>query len=154
MANTQTPKTFHGGRAQVVVDGKIVGLFSSVSWGGAYDVQPVFLLGRMSAAESVYTGSDVVQVTCSGFTVVDHGPFVDGAMPALQDLLTAGYIELGILDRETNKRIGRIHDCRAANFSRGANARSLSEMTITYIGLRVSDESVLNAEAPGASDLP
>jgi hypothetical protein len=155
----------HGARAKVGVhdpstgDTKIIGSFSSVSYGVTYETQPAWILGRYTAAAIDYTSVDIVQITCSGWRVVGHGWHVDAKLPRVQDLLTADYIELVVIDRQAEvlggePRIARITQVRPTSGSGGFEARQLSGTTHTYVGLLVSDESVTNAEHPSAADLP
>lgn len=160
-----SPKVMHGARAKVGVydpttgETKIIGMFSNVSYGVTYDVQPAFILGRFSAAEIDYTAADVVQITASGWRVVGHGWHVDARLPRLQDLLLAEPIELVVIDRQQEAlggepRIARITHVRPTSGSGGFESRQLSATTHTFVGLIVSDESVTNAEHPSAADLP
>lgn len=144
----------HGARAQMVVDGKIVGIFSTCSYGMAYDLATINILGRFGPAELVYTGQEAVNVNVSGFRVVGHGPHVDGHMPRVQDLLTAGYFEFVVIDRQSGQRICRIHSCKATSFNMNVAAKSPMDFSMSFVGMLASDESVDNLESPGSSDLP
>jgi hypothetical protein len=153
-------KVMHGARAQLIIadpnTGKsgVVGIFTSVSYGLALDVQEVPLLGRYSPDELVYTASEAVNVTASGFRVVDAGPHAVAAVPELSTLMQHEYISLAIYDRQTNKLVARIENCRPTGYSTTINARQLEEVTVTFRGLLVHDETVTNSESPGASTLP
>ncbi len=154
MPTVSPPKVMHGARAQVVVDGKIIGIFTTCSYGMAYDLATINILGRFGPAELVYTGQEAVNINASGFRVVGHGPFVDGQMPTVQSLLTAGYMEFIILDRQSGLAIARIHSVKATNFSMNVSAKSPMDFSMGFTGMIADDESVTNTEAPGASDLP
>ena len=152
-------KVISGARAKLgFYDGNqvtYIGIFSDVSYGVTYDVQPAWILGRYSAAELDYTAMEVVHVTANGYRVVDHGWFKDGQFPALSQLMFADYLTLSILDRQTDKEIARIDYVRPVGATGGFNARQLSTSTHTYMGLLVSDESQPdNTEGPGAMSLP
>jgi hypothetical protein len=131
-----------------------VGIFNNVSYGLTYDVQPVFILGRYSAAEIEYTAQEPVTVTASGWRVIDHGAHQDGRLPSLQQLLTHEYLQLAILDRQTNKRVATIRDVRPTSFSTTISARALEELTITFMGIVMDDESTTNSETSTATQLP
>jgi hypothetical protein len=148
------PKVLHGGRCQVMVDDKIVGLFHSISYGQGYDTQDAYVLGRASCAEIGYTAVEPVSGSLTGWRVVDHGPHADGRLPKVQDLFTADYISLTVLDRITGKRVAKITGVRLGGHNQGNASRQLSEMSIPFKGLLISDETADNAEANGASDLP
>jgi len=154
-------RTMHGARAKVFIadpnSGKpqLVGIFNNVSWGLTYDVQPVNILGRFSPDELVYTAQEPVTVTASGFRVVNSGPHVIAKVPNLVDLLTHEYIELSISDRlNPGLDIARIHHVRPTGYSTTLSARALEEVTVTFMGLLVDDESTTNTEAPDAATLP
>src|ERR1022692_1430526 len=104
----------------------IVGIFSSVDYGLNYTTEPAFLLGRFSAGANEYTSQDIIRITCSGFRVIGHGPFKDAGVPALQDLLLTGYIQLGIVDRQSelkgvqDARIAKFTEVRPTGFTTGA----------------------------------
>lgn len=131
------------------------GIYESINYGLSLDTQTPFILGRWTAASIDYTAVEPIQITCTGWRVVDHGPFTDGGMPRTQDLLTAQYLQLILTDRKTGKSVGVISDVRATSFSTGVAARQLSQLTVTYIGLMLSsDESVDNSEPASSTFLP
>lgn len=153
-------KTVTGARAQLMIvdpntgEGKVMGIFNNVSLGLTYGAEPIFILGRYSPAEIVYTSQEAVTVTASGWREVNFGPHVIAKVPRLQDLLQHEYIELAIFDRQTNQRIAKIHSVRPTSWSTTIANRQPEEIQVTFLGLLVDDESVTNAETPGASDLP
>jgi len=160
------PKTMSGARAKLAVvdpntgQARVVGIFNNVSYGLTYDVQPVYILGRFSPAELDYTGQEPVSITCSGWRVIGHGPHVSASVPKLQDLLTADYLELTVIDRQSeindpgNAQVAKFHSCRATGYSTSITARQLEEVTVNFVGLLVDDESTVNAEHSSAASLP
>lgn len=148
-----TQRILHGGRAQLIVDGKVRGVFTSVSWGLQYDAVPSYILGRMSPAEITYVGQEAVSVNATGFRVVDNGAFVAGAMPKLQDLLVHEDISLAIFDRQTNKQILTVTGVRPVGYSSGTSARGVSDFSVSFLGMLHSDESGEANEAAGATTL-
>jgi len=159
------PKVMNGARAKMgIYDPStglthIVGLFNNVSYNMTYEAQPAYILGRYSAAEIDYTSMDVVSITCSGFRVVEHGPHVEAGVPRLQDLLTSEYIHLAIIDRQreaqgADGRIAIFKNCRATGYSTTISARNLEEITVTFVGLLVDDESTTNSESALSTNLP
>jgi hypothetical protein len=152
-------KVLHGARAKLgVYDGTnvtYIGIFSDISYGVTYDVQPAFILGRYSAAALEYTGMEVVHITANGFRIVDHGWFEDAQFPSLSELMSHNYMTLSVLDRQTNKEIARIDYVRPVAATGGFTAKQLASSTHTYMGILVSDESQPdNNESPGAMSLP
>ncbi len=154
------PKTMHGSRALIHVDGELTGIFNSVSYSLNYDTSAVFILGRFNPVEIVITGQEPVTVTCQGWRVIDSGPFKHG-VPTLGELLRAGTITLSILDRQTNKIILEVDGCVAHGFSSASAAKSIQEMTINFQGTALHDETDGAENSPGkaqgdstAADLP
>ena len=140
--------TMHGARAILKIDGKKVGIFNSASWGMQIDMQPIFILGRFSPAEIVPTGQEAVSVTATGFRIYGRSPHVVAGLSTLQDLLTdPGLTSLTIEDRQNGANIMLVEGVRVAGYSTSVNARGVQEITVNFIGTKVSDESVTNTEA-------
>lgn len=152
------PKVMNGARAKLGIvtptGTRYIGIFNSVSYGLAFAAEPAYILGRYSAAEIDYTAQEVVQINCSGWRVVDHGPHAEAGVPNLADLLTHEYITLQILDRQTNKIVATFRDVRPTGYQTTINARQLEEVSVTFVAILVDDESTENAEAGTALDIP
>jgi hypothetical protein len=136
-------KVMHGARAVVSVNGKVCGVFTSVSYGVAYNTIPVYILGRPSAAEIAMVGMETVKVSCHGWRVVDHGPFaIDGGnMSQLQNLLTDGDVTLAVSDKVTGANIMTVKNCRVVRFSTQMSTRNLQDVQVDFEGLTYSDEA-------------
>jgi hypothetical protein len=153
-------KVIHGARAQVyAVDpntglNRIIGIFNSFSYATGLAVSEVALLGRFTAAELVYTGAETVNITASGYRALDHGPHVDGMVPLISQLLDHEYVQFSVRDRQTNRTLATIKNCRATGYSTGVNARALEEISFSYRGILIEDESGVNAETANATVLP
>lgn len=159
------PKVMSGARAKLGIydpsTGKtrVVGLFNNVSYGLTYETQPAYILGRYSPAEIDYTAQNEVSISCSGYRVIDHGAHVEAGVPKLQDLLTSDYIELAIIDRQreasgADGRIAKFRQVRPTGYSTTISARNLEELSVTFVGILVDDESTTNNENVGSTDLP
>jgi hypothetical protein len=78
------PKTMNGARAKLGIydpstgQTRYIGIFQNVSYGLTFQAEPVYILGKFAAAEIDYTSQDVVQITASGWRVIEHGPHVEG----------------------------------------------------------------------------
>jgi len=147
----------HGARAIVSIRGKKVGIFTNVSYGMQYDIQPAFILGRFSPAELTYTAAEPISISATGWRVFDNGPFADagGNMPKLQDLLTAEDMEFAISDRQTDKNIVTVTGVRHQGFQTSIAPRALEEMTLNFMGLVLRDETNTdNAENQSSASLP
>jgi len=157
-------KTMHGARAIIWAGSTPLGIFNQCSYGRNYDITPVYLIGRVTAAELVYTGAEVITVSCSGFRVMGHGPFAsvdptgNGLVPKLQNILNTEDITLSLHDRlEPDPDKGTIMvltNVKAQGFQSSVSARSIQDLALTFMGIHLSDESGAQEEAPGAVDLP
>lgn len=138
---------------------EIVGLFSSVSYGLIYDVQPAYILGAYAPAALEYTSQEPVNVTCSGWRSIGHGPHKTARVPRLSDLIFQDSLELAVIDRllETggaDARIAKIREVKPTGYTTALTARQLEEMTSTYVGRLIDDEDTTNTEGAGAASLP
>lgn len=149
-------KVFHGARAKLNIGQNTVGIFTNVSYGVQYDVQPVSILGAMAPVELAYTGQEAIQITASGWRVIGHGPHdPQGAqVPKLQDLLTHEDITVSLFDRQDDSNpIMVVTGVRPTGYSTSVSARGLQEITVSMVGLKLTDESGDQGE-PGAVQLP
>lgn len=154
-------KVMSGARAKLgIVDPltgvvRYVGIFNNVSYGLNYDAQPAYILGRYSPAEIDYTAQEPVNVTASGWRVIDHGAHAEGRVPALSELMTAEYLTLTIVDRQDPTRnIATIRNVRPTGYSTSISARNLEEITVNFVGIYVDDENTINSEHHTAMELP
>ena len=152
-------KVVTGARLKVAIfdaagNGGVVGIFNHVSWGFQLDAQPIYILGAFAPCEIDYTAQEPCRITCTGWRIVGAGPHAVAKVPHVQDLLNSQYIQLTIVDRQTNTTIAAIKDVRAVSYDTSAQARNPEEVTITFIGRIVEDESGDNVEGGTASVLP
>ena len=155
------PKVMNGARAKLsIIDPntntvQVVGIFNSVSLALQYSTQPVFILGRYSTAEIDYTGMEPVSVTASGWRVVGSGAHAAAKVPKLQDLLQHEYLQLQIIDRQTGQTVAKVTNVRPTGYSTTIDARNLEQLTVTFVGILLDDESQPQmAEAAGSTNLP
>ena len=134
-----------------------IGIWNNFSYSVTYDVQPVFLLGRYSAAELNTTAVEPVAITAQGWRTINHGPYLDGKLPNIKDLLTQEDLLLTVFDRQTGQFIAKISDCKPTGVSTTLSAKQLQETTTTYVGLLLDDGDLghdpIN-EAASAVNLP
>lgn len=162
------PKVISGARAILKIakpdkDGNVttdtVGIFTNVSYNAALGAQPIYLLGRFTPAEIEYTHAEPVSLQLQGWRVWNHGPHADGNVPNVKDLLTSEYATLEIHDRLNCKEgvppIAKVEQLRVTGHSVSISSRQLTEMTITAVGIMVTDESNSGDQEPQYSmDLP
>lgn len=145
--------TMHGSRAKVIIDGKVVGIFGNCSYGVRYDANPVFILGRFNPAEIALTGQEAIEVQCSGYRVVDNGPYAVASVPKLQDLLNHEDITLGIVDRQTGKEVLTVVGVRPTGYSTEVASRQLQSLQVSFMGIALADEAG-DQEDTGAVNYP
>jgi hypothetical protein len=139
---------------------KYKGVVSQISYGLTYEYQAATILGRFSPASVQHTAVDVVTITATSWRNFDHGPHVEMALPRIQDLLLYEPITLVVTDRASEKtgvadpRVAVIYGVIPVSYATGFVAKNLSEMSNTYVGLLVNDESTINAEDPTAVAFP
>ena len=147
-------KTMTGARAKVRVDGNIVGIFDSCQYGANIGTEPIHMLGRFSPDEISVTSYEAVQVSCSGFRIIDQGVHVLPAAPKLQDLLNFENVQLEVEDRQTGANIMIVKNCVPSNWGEAQQAKGTTRFNISYIGTVLSDESGDQDESDGATTLP
>lgn len=142
-----------GARAQLIVNGTVVGLFTSCSYNVTYDANAAYILGRYSAAEITYTSQEVISVDATGFRIINAGPYVVASVPKLQDLLNHNDISLALIDRKTNLTFLTVTGVRPMGYSSTVSARGIVEISARFQGLLAEDESGTQNESSGASTL-
>lgn len=146
-------KVMTGGRAVVSVDNQVVGVFESCTYGANVSVEPIHILGRYGPAEITQTAYEAVAINCNGFRVIGQGAHVLPKFPLLQDLLNLGPVTISVRDRQTGELIMTALGCIPTSYNTGVNARATSRLSVTYTGLKVTDESG-DQEESGAVSLP
>lgn len=163
--DSKYPKVMSGARAKVgyvdpaTNETKFVGIYTNVSYGVVYDTQAAYILGRYSPADVDYVAAELVNLTCSGWRVINYGPHTTGKIPRLSDLLAHQYLTFVVADRllETQKpsgAIATIRKVRPTGFTTTISNRQLEEMTMTYVGILCDDEDTQNEENALSTDLP
>lgn len=146
-------KTLTGPRAVVSVDNVIVGLFESCTYGANIGTEPIHILGKFAPDEIAPTSYEAITINCSGFRIVDQGAHILPKFPRLQDLLNLGPVSISIRDRQTGKLIMQAIGCVPNSYNTGVNARATSRVSISYVGVKLTDESG-DQEESGATTLP
>lgn len=147
-------KTMTGARAIVKVDQEVVGVFDSCQYGANIGTEPIHTLGRYSANEISVTSYEAIQVSCSGFRIVDQGFHVLPKAPKLQDLLRLETVQLEVEDRQSGKNVMVVKNCVAQSWSEAQQAKGSTRFNITYLGTVLSDESGDQEESDDFTSLP
>ncbi len=158
------PQTLHGARCIVHITADKdtpVGVFNSVSYSMGITVVPIEVLGSLLPVELCQTSEDVVQITCSGFRVLNAGPYADGKVPLVKDLLKYDGVTLAIYDRQGNKNdtggplspILTVQNAKCTGYRTTHNAKGVSDLEITYMGIVARDENSGANDPSKASDM-
>jgi hypothetical protein len=156
------PKIVTGARAKVEItsdDGRkvTVGIFTSISYGVAYDATPVYTLGAYAPRDIEYTAQEPVSISASGWRIIDQGPHVQALFPTLAEILTHEYLQFVITDRQNpDKVIAKISNVRPTSYQTPIASRQLTEQSFSFMGILCSDETADNdlSEDGTASRLP
>ncbi len=138
-------KILTGARAKVaIIDPAgtpiFVGLFSQCSWSMKQGKDPAFVLGRFSPAEITPTSQEPVQMTLTGYRVIDSGPYKVANATMLKNLMSEQDFVIAIYDRQTKKYIFTAYGCRVQGWSSGVAAKGISDIRIEVIGMKGEDE--------------
>lgn len=133
-------KIFTGARAQLIINGKTVGLFSNCSWSIRQGKDPAYILGRYHPAEITPTSQEPVRMSLTGYRVVDAGPYAVASATMLRDLLTENDFSIAVRDRQTTKIVFKADGCRVEGWSSGAASRGVSDLRVDVIGIKGEDE--------------
>lgn len=130
-----------GARAKVYVDSVLVGMFDSVSYGANIGAETIHTLGRFGAHKNEITSYEAVQVQCSGFRIIGQGVNVLPKFPKLDDLLEWQDVTLSLTDRKTGQNIMTVVGCVPVSYGTGHQAKSTSKISISYLGIKLEEES-------------
>jgi hypothetical protein len=131
-----------------------VGIFTDVSWSyGLLDAE-VDILGAMAPIGIEYVGATSIQCRASGWRVVGKGLFTLGIVPPLKDLLQYKDLIVELQDRITKKKICRVTDVKPLGFDSGVAAKQLSNVSVTFKGLRIIEDDMTSNDEDGAAALP
>lgn len=145
----------HGARSIIKIQGVPVGLFTQCSWGQAYGLVPINILGAHAPVDLVYTHQDAISVDMTGFHMLENDVYVKAGMPRLQELLTKGDITVTVEDRQTGKEIMSVTNVKPYRWGTATNARDISTFTVSMLGLKLTTSGNLSdGEAPNAASLP
>jgi hypothetical protein len=138
-----TSKTMSGGRGKCYVNGVLVGIFESCNTSRSYGTEAIHTLGKFGPQEVVYTSAEQINVSCSGFRVIDAGVHTlkGGSVPTVGQLLTFEPFVISIVDRQSGKTVRVVEGCVPTQDNDNFNAKATSKVTINYVGTVTYDES-------------
>ena len=139
----------HGAIAKVgiVEDGRIrvVGIYTSCTWSVSYDTHVAHTLGKHEPQAITYTGREAIRMSLTGFRVVNGSPFQVGTVPALKSLMQYPGIRIQILQRggtdgnSADATLMEVGELFATDFSTGVNSRSVSDVSVSMIGISYNE---------------
>jgi hypothetical protein len=152
-------QVLHGSRAKVFIGPKLVGIFSSITWGVQLVSRDIDIVGAEATQEIQVTGYAPVEISATGYRIMKNGPFSDSIrMGKLQDLLTLNDITVTIHDRLSNTPLAVIVGVKVLGFNNTVAAKQTTEIQFTMRGLVLSDEEGSQGESTtgpqGAAQLP
>lgn len=131
-----------------------VGIFTDVSWSyGLLDAE-VDVLGAFAPIALEYVGATSIQCRASGWRVIGKGLFTLGVVPQLNELLNYKDLIVELQDRVSKKKICRVTDVKPLGFDSGVAAKQLSNVSVTFKGLRLVEDEFSSNEEDGAAKLP
>lgn len=145
--------TITGARCLFKVNGVVQGMFTDVNFGQDYSAEDLYVIGRLPAADIVYTAANTITVSATGYRSFNNGAFVVAAMPTINQMRSFSDISLEIEDVNNKKGIFNVFHVKPLGYGSRASARGVMEMTINFRGLLAGDESQPNGNddsgAPG-----
>lgn len=147
-------QTIAGNMALIYVNNALVGIFDSVNYSTNIGTEPVFILGRSTAAEIAITHQEIATLNCSGFRVAGAGPYTLPAVPLVQNLLTFEPFTITVVNRQSGNMILTVANCVPNSYAGNHNARATSKVQISYQGTIIYDESGTQDEPGDAASLP
>jgi hypothetical protein len=141
-------RVFTGARARFSIEGKKVGYATNVSGSTEIEYQPVDVLDNIETEEFAPTAYRVSlqasTVRIVGETLKSQGFFPQsGTSPAehLQNILMLGDLVCTIEDSKTGKVIMTMEQVKAASENFSINARGIVGADMSFVGVRIKDES-------------
>lgn len=132
--------TSTGARVVFRVNGAKVAYANAINYTVAHAHQPVDVLDQLTPAEYAETGY-TVNFTATMFRVSDQSALSLGLRPKLQNILTQPELTAELVDRITNKTIFLIERVKCTQEDFNVDARSLAQLTLSFVGIKMSDEA-------------
>lgn len=154
MAFSPGSKAMNGARAKVIVNGKLIGIFTAISYGLSYRAEPTYILGKEEADEINYTSQEVISIRASGWRVIGHGAHSAIGLPKLREILNQPTTIVTLFDRQTGVNFAKVREVKVTGFSTSITARQQQEITVEMVGIYLEDESGVNGGSTDATSVP
>lgn len=129
-----------GARVVFRINGAKVAFANAITYSLSHQLQPVDVLDQPEPAEYAETGY-TVSFTSTQFRVPGQSPRGLGLVPRLRELLTQPELTAELVDRITGQTIFLIERVKANQEDFNTDARSLAQLTISFLGIKLSDEA-------------
>lgn len=143
MANTTEKKPFHGSRAILTLDGKVVGWMTDISGEAVFETAPVKVCGSPKTQSIPIIGVDVT-MTCGAVRILTTDPVADGYLPSMKDEDLINWPAMTALVKDTqdqNKVLYKITGLVPNRFGFQLNARGLCATNQSWSGVELKQES-------------
>jgi len=133
-------QTSSGARVVFRVNGRKVAFANALNYTVAHAHQPVDVLDQLEPAEYAETGY-TVNFSCTMFRVSNQSAISIGLRPKLQNILTQPELTAELIDRITGQTLFLIERVKCTQEDMNVDARSLAQMTLSFVGIKQSDEA-------------
>lgn len=133
-------QTSTGARVVFSINGTKVAYANAINYTVAHAHQPVDVLDQLAPAEYAETGY-TVNFTATMFRVTGASALALGLRPKLQNILTQPELTAQLIDRVTGQTLFLIERVKCTQEDMSVDARSLAQLTLSFVGIKQSDES-------------
>ena len=135
-----TSRTFSGARSIFLVNGAPVAFAGGVSGEEMIDYEPVDVLSLLEVAEFVPVAYRT-SLSAQMFRVVGSSLKQNKIQPILEDILTASEMEAAVSDTVSGSTLYLFQGVKCSGHSFDLTARSIAQQNVTFVAIRVLDES-------------
>jgi hypothetical protein len=141
VSNPGVPQVFSGPRARFKLEGKTIGYAGGVSGEESIDYEPVDVIDLLEVKEHVpvaYRATLNAQV----FRIIGNSLKAQGIFPTPSKIINSSSMTAAIEDAEiTGNTIALFTGVRTAGHTFDITARGLVSENVTFVAIRVADES-------------
>lgn len=133
-------KVFVGARARFKVNGEKIAFAGGVSGEESIDHEPIDVLDLLEVLEYVEVAYRA-SLNTNVFRVIGESLKNMGIFPLQSNILTSGALECAVEDTITNSTAYLFQGCKAGNKSFDVAARGVVTENLSFVAIRVFDES-------------
>lgn len=141
VSNTGVPQVFSGPRARFKLEGKTIGYAGGVSGEESIDYEPVDVIDLLEVKEHVpvaYRATLNAQI----FRIIGNSLKAQGIFPTPSKIINSSAMTAAIEDAEiSGNTIAMFTGVRTAGHTFDITARGLVAENVTFVAIRVADES-------------